>query len=128
MDDAYGTLSCQALKIELAKRSAPTHGKKKDLVERLRAYDRNAGFVGNSSSQYIPEEIPMPTWPSDGIFRTLTVDLQAECPHLQLEHIEHYVIHRQGNDVSAVNDIKGNLRYLNNSNNNHLDSVVLEII
>ena len=73
MEDNLGTLNCIKLKLELSKRGAKTTGTKAVLVERLRAYDRNQDFSSNSAIS-MPEDIPMPMWPDNVVFKTITIE------------------------------------------------------
>ena len=105
MSEDYGSWKCCQLKQELARRRAKTTGTKVILVERLRAYDRNQDF-SSSVTHILPEEVPMPTWPDQGSFRTLTPDAQNQFPPLLEEHLTQYVVNRQGSDHQSVNDLK----------------------
>ncbi|OWF36033.1 hypothetical protein KP79_PYT24183 [Mizuhopecten yessoensis] len=53
--ECFQNWSVQKLKTELRKRSATTHGRKSDLVERLKAYERNRNF--RQSAVYPPDAI-----------------------------------------------------------------------
>ncbi len=101
----FVSCKCNQLKIELAKRGAKTTGTKSVLVERLRAYDRNQDFSSASSFPALPEDLPMPMWPSE-VFKSITRTHQALLPPLLFEHIQQYVIYRQGSDCQSVSDIK----------------------
>ena len=106
MSDSYGSLSSGQLKIELARRGARTTGQKAELVERLRAYKRNQDFNSGTGEITIPEDLPMPNWPSAVVFKTVTVDHHELLPQTKSEHLHQYVIHRQGSDQQAVSDIQ----------------------
>ena len=105
MSDTYGNLTCNRLKEELSRRGAKTTGTKSALVERLRAYDRNQDF-STSSNVILPESLPMPEWPDSVVFRTLTLDQSEDLPPIKKEHLQQYVVYRQGCDHQSVSDIK----------------------
>jgi hypothetical protein len=106
MEDSFGSLNCIQLKVELSKRGAKTTGTKAALVERLRAYERNQDFSSNYSAITVPETIPMPVWPDNVVFKTITIE-HCDCvPPIQKEHIEQYIIFRQGADQQSVSDVK----------------------
>ena len=106
VNDTFGALNCVQLKLELARRGARTTGTKSVLVERLRAYDRNQDFSNSSATINIPEEIPMPAWPDTAVFKTVTIEHCEILPTIQTEHIQQYVIYRQGADHQSVSDVK----------------------
>ena len=64
-------MKVQELKRELALLGAKTTGRKKDLIERLEYYDRNNNFQTNDA--ILPESLPMPDWPSNKQFKTITI-------------------------------------------------------
>ena len=105
-NDNFGSLNCVQLKLELARRGARTTGTKAALVERLRAYERNQDFSNSNTSILIPDEVPMPAWPDNGVFKTITVEHFDILPKIQAEHIQQYVVFRQGADHQSVSDVK----------------------
>jgi len=106
MADDYGTWTCPKIKLELAKRGARTTGTKTQLVERLRAYDRNQDFLTSGVVLITPDDLKMPAWPHEGAFRSMMEDQKNSLPPLLTEHLQQYVVHRQGLDKKSTNDIK----------------------
>ena len=91
MCDQFGSLNCTELKIELSKRGAKTTGKKAELVERLRAYERNLDFSGRNAVINLPEDLYMPIWPQRVVFKTLTLDQCQSLPPIQFEHLQQVI-------------------------------------
>ncbi len=91
------------LKNELEKRGAKVSGRKKELVERLEAYDKHSNFGGPSSSFELPDSVSLPAWPVSG-FTSLTKSHKENIPQICQAHIEQYVLYRQGSDHQSVKD------------------------
>jgi SAP domain len=102
MSSDFGRLTVAQLKIELEKRGAKVSGRKKELVERLEAYEKNCDFKYNSIVE-LPSSNPMPNWPSTN-FASLTQSSHSEMPKLRAEHIEQYVLFRQVCDKASAED------------------------
>ena len=62
MADAWRKKTVVQLKAELVKRGGTTRGKKEDLIKRIIAFDNNNNF--QSDPILIPDDTPMPQWPS----------------------------------------------------------------
>jgi len=103
MDPNFGNLNIAQLKIELEKRGAKVTGRKKELIERLESYEKNANFSGPSINFNLPDIISMPTWPMSG-FASLTSLSRENIPKICKAHIEQYVLYRQGCDKQSVKD------------------------
>ena len=88
MSEDFGSLNCTQLKVELSKRGAKTTGKKAELVDRLRAYERNLDFTGRNVVTNVPEDLTMPTWPQRVVFKTITLDQSQILPPIQFEHLQ----------------------------------------
>ncbi|XP_046577422.1 uncharacterized protein LOC124285270 [Haliotis rubra] len=86
MAATYEALTVQKLKQELIRRQAATTGRKTDLVERLKAYDRNDDFRGTVI--HLPEPLDA-RWPSSG-FRQLLPKHQSILPPISKELTEGY--------------------------------------
>ncbi|XP_071139766.1 uncharacterized protein [Mytilus edulis] len=102
MADVYVLWPIPKLKNELSRRGATTTGRKTDLIERLRAYDRNANFRG------VPVNLPEPLepqWPLTG-FQQLRPEHKIMLPKLTTEQIEGYFLYRMAEDRQASGDIK----------------------
>ena len=98
----YGKLTVAQLKVELERRGAKVTGRKKELVERLEAYEKNCNFQSKSVVE-LPSLNPMPIWPN-GTFSSLTQMHHAEVPKIRAEHIEQYVLYRQVCDQTSAED------------------------
>ena len=107
MASDFGRLTVAQLKVELEKRGAKVTGRKKELVERLEAYEKNSNFQ-SQTQVFLPASNPMPEWPS-GCFSSLTLSSHSELPELRAEHIEQYVLFRQVCDQASAED-KNSLR------------------
>lgn len=105
MSGAFGDLSLAQLKLELARRGARTTGRKADLVERLRAYERNEDFSGRSQSLFVADDVPMPDWPQT-IFKTITVSQRLLLPPTSSAQLSQYITLRQGVDQQSVSDVQ----------------------
>ena len=78
----------------LASRGAKISGRKKELQERLEAYERNDNF---GYQAIIQDSDPLPHFPDISKFRTLTDE--AEVPKIARSHVEQYVLYRQELDA-----------------------------
>ena len=78
----------------LASRGAKISGRKKELQERLEAYERNDNF---GYQVIISDDDPLPHFPDISKFRTLTDE--AEVPKIARSHVEQYVLYRQELDA-----------------------------
>ena len=80
---------------ELAARGAKVSGRKKELAERLEAYERNDNF---GFEPVIPREVdPLPHFPDISKFRTIIPADQGVFPKMAKSHVEQYVLYRQEN-------------------------------
>ena len=102
MASDFGRLTVSQLKVELEKRGAKVTGRKKELVERLEAYEKNSNFQSQNPI-LLPASNPMPEWPV-GSFSSLTPSCHPELPELRAEHIEQYVLFRQVCDQASAED------------------------
>ena len=100
---SFGAMNLIQLKIQLELRGAKTTGRKKELVERLEAYDRNQNFYGPSTSDFLPESNPMPAWPLSG-YVSINSSIRSQLPPVSQAHIEQYVVYRQGIDRESMKD------------------------
>jgi hypothetical protein len=100
---SFGGMKLYQLKLELELRGAKTTGRKKELVERLEAYDRNQNFNGPNASNFLPESNPLPAWPLSG-FVTINSSIRSQLPRTCQAHIEQYVVYRQGIDRESLKD------------------------
>ena len=98
----FGKLTVAQLKVELERRGAKVTGRKKELVERLEAYEKNCNFQSKVLVE-LPSQNPMPVWP-DGTFSSLTQSHQEDIPRIRAEHIEQYVLFRQVCDQASAED------------------------
>ena len=79
---------------ELAARGAKVSGRKKELVERLEAYERNDNF--GFSPIFDADADPL-HFPDIAKFRTLHPSDQDVVPKMAKSHVEQYVLYRQEN-------------------------------
>ncbi|CAC5422087.1 MKL [Mytilus coruscus] len=117
MADVYVLWPIPKLKNELTRRGATTTGRKTDLIERLRAYDRNANFRG------VPVNLPEPLdpqWPLTG-FQQLRSEHKIMLPKLTAEQIEGYFLYRMAEDLQARSPVKTQSIP---SKRKHLDSIL----
>ncbi|XP_048253634.1 uncharacterized protein LOC124152775 isoform X1 [Haliotis rufescens] len=98
---SYGKWTVEKLKTELNRRGAHTKGRK-DLINRLEAYDRNDNFRGELVS--MPMQI-IPDWPSSG-FRQLVPEHRHLLLKLSEGQIEVYLNHRAAVDKLCMSDLK----------------------
>ena len=80
----------------LASRGAKVSGRKKELQERLEAYERNDNF---GYQAIITDEDPLPHFPDICKFKTLTPTDGAVVPKIAKSHVEQYVLYRQALDA-----------------------------
>ena len=78
----------------LASRGAKVSGRKKELIDRLEAYERNDNF---GCQVIISNEDPLPHFPDITKFRTLTHS--EELPKINKSHVKQYVLYRQASDA-----------------------------
>nr|XP_022307572.1 uncharacterized protein LOC111113571 [Crassostrea virginica] len=100
--ETYLNVSVPQLKDELRRRGATTRGRKADLIERLRAYDRNKDF--QNEPVIIPEPLEV-DWPTRG-FQQLQVVHREEIPEICIEQIDMYFVHRLAGDKQSTGDVK----------------------
>ena len=86
----------------LAARGAKISGRKKELVERLEAYERNDNF--GAQPVLLSDADPLPNFPDISKFRTLTVSHHNDVPKIAKSHVEQYVIWRQSLDKEENKD------------------------
>eukprot|EP00105_Crassostrea_gigas_P029744 XP_011451771.1 PREDICTED: uncharacterized protein LOC105345344 [Crassostrea gigas] len=100
---SYLTWSVPKLRAELATRGASVGGRKTDLIERLKAYDRNRDF------QPPPlESVPAPVsvgWPVSG-YQQLQKEHKVFLPKITKEQIDQYFVYRMAGDKQFTKDIK----------------------
>ncbi|XP_061184370.1 uncharacterized protein LOC133192371 [Saccostrea echinata] len=101
-DKAIESWTVEKFKKELISRGATTKGRKADLIERLRAYDRNRKFESDPILIPTPLEV---SWPSKG-FQQLTEIHREVIPQLCLEQIDLYFVHRLAGDKQCSGDVK----------------------
>lgn len=99
---SFESWTVERLKKELISRGASTKGRKTDLVERLRAYERNNNFESEPVLLPTPLEV---SWPSKG-FQQLTEVHRDIIPKLCLEQIDLYFVHRLAGDKQCSGDVK----------------------
>lgn len=100
----YKTWTIPKIQQELKKRGAKRiSGRKAELIERLEAYDRNNNFAGPSAS--LPTEEQMPEFPDISNFRSITEQMQDLVPPIRKEHVQQYVLFRQGHDSEANENV-----------------------
>lgn len=101
----YSTWKVVEIQQELKKRGAKNiTGRKKDLIDRLVAYDRNNNFKTASAAK-IPDEDPMPDFPDISLFRSLHESHRDVIPPIRKEHVVQYVLYRQGHDSHANENV-----------------------
>ena len=86
----------------LAARGAKVSGRKKDLIERLEAYERNDNF---GAAPIVLDGDPLPNFPEMSKFRTLTSSDRGMIPKIGKSHITEYVLWRQALDDEPNEDI-----------------------
>ena len=86
----------------LAARGAKVSGRKKELVERLEAYERNDNF---GAAPVLLGDDPLPDFPDISKFRTITISNQGEVPKISRSHVEQYILWRQCLDKEPNQDI-----------------------
>ncbi|VDI46737.1 Hypothetical predicted protein [Mytilus galloprovincialis] len=89
-------------KNELASRGAVGTGRKADLIERLRAYDRNQNF--KNPVIHAPEPLEV-EWPVSG-FKQLKKEHKVIMPKLSREQIEAYFLYRMAEDNVYSGDLQ----------------------
>ena len=86
----------------LAARGAKVTGRKKELIERLEAYERNDNF---GASPVVPEGgDPLPHFPEMSNFRSLTTSDREAVPKICHSHVKEYVLWRQALDQEPNED------------------------
>lgn len=93
MASGTSSMTVYQLKQELRKVGARLVGKKADLVQRLKDYQRNQNF--RDPEVDIPAANPMPSWPEVSLFHSLTLNDQDLVPKIREEHVQQYVVLRQ---------------------------------
>lgn len=93
MASEISSFTVNQLKQELRKVGARLGGKKADLVQRLKDYQRNQNF--RDPDLDIPAVNPMPIWPEATSFHSLTLNDQGLVPKIREEHVQQYVVLRQ---------------------------------
>ncbi|XP_062587298.1 uncharacterized protein LOC134248928 [Saccostrea cucullata] len=100
---SYLTWSVPKLRAELATKGASVGGRKTELIERLKAYDRNRDF------QPPPlESVPTPVsvgWPVSG-YQQLQKEHKVFLPKITTEQINQYFVYRIAGDKQFTKDIK----------------------
>ena len=79
----------------LASRGAKVSGRKKELIDRLEAYERNDNFGAQPIISELDSQDPLPNFPSISEFRTLTHQGCDLVPKIVHAHVEQYVLFRQ---------------------------------
>ncbi|XP_056005265.1 uncharacterized protein LOC125664437 [Ostrea edulis] len=100
--ETYVKFSVSRLKDELKKKGATTRGRKADLIDRLKAYDRNKDFKNDPI--HIPEPLEV-DWPTRG-FQQLQESHKEEIPEIGIEQIDMYFVHRLAGDRQSTGDVK----------------------
>jgi len=93
----YGDWTLVKLKTELSRIGAKTSGRKAELINRLEAYERNGNF--NGEPFMIHPQTPMPLWPSNAQFRSVTNEHFKLLPTIHCQQIDQYVLYRQTADT-----------------------------
>lgn len=96
------TWTVAQLKRELSARGARVSGRKGELIQRLEDYDKNDDFRGPSIP--VPESSPMPAWPQNALFKSITDRDRDVLPPLPKDAVEKYVKYRQTTDRLANSD------------------------
>ncbi|CAG2210544.1 unnamed protein product [Mytilus edulis] len=102
VNDQYLYWPLKRLKNELASRGAVGTGRKADLIERLRAYDRNQNF--KNPVIHAPEPLEV-EWPVSG-FKQLKKEHKVIMPKLSREQIEAYFLYRMAEDNVYSGDLQ----------------------
>ncbi|XP_021346499.1 uncharacterized protein LOC110445933 [Mizuhopecten yessoensis] len=102
MADKYFIWSVGKLKQELIRRGAVTRGRKVDLVERLKSYDRNFNF--QTQPIKLPNQVDA-QWPAMG-YHQLVQNHKVILPKLTSFQIEEYFLYRLAGDKNASADVK----------------------
>lgn len=88
----YGSMTLPRLQAELRARGIKVSGRKKDLVERLRALDSMEDPGGSFPD--LPAAAASFPWPSPSSFRSMIPGDQKSVPPITKESIESYVLYR----------------------------------
>ncbi len=104
----YHSWKLSSLQSELRSRGVVSHGRKKDLVQRLEALDKMGGFSAPSTVPTASGDIP--NWPSSAsvTFRSVCQDSKTSLPTFQQPHLDQYILLNQASSSSNIDPCTGN--------------------